>query len=98
MSHKDPEIIELNVGGDESIAVSRDTLLQVEDSLLYRKFVNTNPQKIGDRIFLDRDPEAFKLMLHFLRTKRQKKPYIRDMFQKELFELEIAYWAVDHKT
>ena len=66
--------------------------------MLYRKLSVTNPQKIGERVFLDRDPEAFRLMLHFLRTKRQKKPYIRDMFLKELFDLEIAYWAVDHKT
>ena len=88
----------MNVGGDERFAVSKEILLQAEDSLLFRKFSNGSPQKIGERVFIDRDPEAFRLMLHFLRSKRQKKPYIRDLFLKELFELEIAFWAVDHKT
>eukprot|EP01126_Amoeba_proteus_P042509 TRINITY_DN4621_c0_g1_i2.p2 TRINITY_DN4621_c0_g1~~TRINITY_DN4621_c0_g1_i2.p2 ORF type:complete len:189 (+),score=65.07 TRINITY_DN4621_c0_g1_i2:71-568(+) len=69
--NKDVEdIIELNVGGTV-VETTRTTLTSVSDSMLAAMFSGRHELKKDNqgRYFLDRDPEVFKYVLSFLRTK-----------------------------
>jgi len=54
------DIINLNVGGTQSIMVSQKVLTSVEGSALQKMFSGMhNLKKIDDKIFLDRDGFTF---------------------------------------
>ena len=97
VEEKDPSIIELNVGGQKDFAIDKKLLLSAPDSRLSDTFgKNLNAQKmIEGKVFIDRDPEAFRLMLLFLRADRAQKPDMNDPFHNSLFEQELQYWRVD---
>jgi len=69
----DNDVIQLNVGGQTNIAVLRNTLTQFEDSMLAAKFSgrwDDSMEKDRDgNIFVDEDPENFKMLLKFLRMR-----------------------------
>ena len=64
------DIIELNVSGKtDGFAVSRMVLCSVPGSKLAKLFKNTSDLlRINDRIFLDRDPEIFTLVIQYLKS------------------------------
>eukprot|EP00984_Skeletonema_dohrnii_P009192 scaffold3511_cov144-Skeletonema_dohrnii-CCMP3373.AAC.1 len=69
----DNDVIQLNVGGQTNIAVLRNTLTQFEDSMLAAKFSgrwDDSMEKDRDgNIFVDEDPDNFKMLLKFLRMR-----------------------------
>ena len=75
------DIVELNVSGStSSFAVKLDLLRSVKDSILeqmFKKEVIHKLPKLENKIFIDRDPETFRMVLIYLRN-GQKLPYIRD--------------------
>jgi hypothetical protein len=81
------EIIEVNVGG-ENFTTTRKTLCIFHRTRLYELFSGewTGPRTKDGRIFLDRDPKYFALILSFLRNPKAEielaKKDIRN-FQKE---------------
>ena len=63
------EIIDLNIGGTHLLTTSRSTLCSVKDSSLAAMFSGRHRlSKHKDRVFIDRDGDAFCAMLSFLRT------------------------------
>ena len=63
------EIIDLNIGGTHLNTTSRSTLCSVKDSSLAAMFSGRHRlSKHKDRVFIDRDGDAFCAMLSFLRT------------------------------
>lgn len=90
------EIIKINVNGTDEFSVHIDTLISVENSLLSELFSDMdNFKRIDDKVFLDRDPEAFRLLLLWLRNDRVIKPTFENMFQRTLFDQEVEYWKID---
>ena len=63
------DIIDLNIGGTHLITTSRSTLCSVTDSSLAAMFSGRHRLTMHkDRVFIDRDGDAFCAMLSFLRT------------------------------
>ena len=63
------EFVELNVGGHKDIEVRLSTLTTVKGSALEAMFSGRHklPMK-NDRVFIDRDPTAFKLIIEFIQN------------------------------
>ena len=63
------EILDLNVGGRTGIMVKRSLLTQEKDTILEAWFSGRHPVDYVDgKIFVDRDPEAFLMLLSYLRN------------------------------
>ena len=62
------DIIKLNVGGKKGIEVYRSLLTSVSGSMLEAMFSGWHSMKIvkDGAIFIDRDPQIFKLVLNYL--------------------------------
>lgn len=63
-------IVRLNVGG-ENVDIPRETLCSVHNSLLAQYFSGKHDDtlvKIDNRVFVDRDPLAFRNMIALIRT------------------------------
>lgn len=66
------EIIELNIGGMDSICVRKSTLCHVPGSSLEAMFSGRHTlHKKDDKVFVDRNPFAFNMMLDFIRNSGQ---------------------------
>ena len=90
---KQEDIIDLNIGGTHKITTSKQTLTSVKDSSLAAMFSGRYPlSKHNGRVFIDRDGEAFCLMLSFLRT--SKVPLFNTQAQEHAFYDELDYWMV----
>ena len=62
-------MLDLNVGGVTGIQVRKSVLCSVPDSMLEAMFSGRFSYKeIDGRIFIDRDPEIFKLVINYLRN------------------------------
>ena len=87
------DIVDLNIGGTHHITTSRSTLCSVKDSSLAAMFSGRHKLTIHNgRVFIDRDGEAFCLMLSFLRT--GKVPMFASQVQEHAFYDELDYWMV----
>ena len=73
--------MKLNVGGQSNITISKDLLNSVKYSKLFNHIKSEYKKENNSIIFLDRDPEAFRLMLIYLRNRRQNMPKLTDKFQ-----------------
>ena len=63
------EIVELNVGGKEDLCVRKSTLCHVEGSALAAMFSGRHTlQTKNNRVFIDRNPLAFNMMIDFIRN------------------------------
>ena len=70
-----PNIVELNISGAESCAIDATILADLRHSLLAKSIYNPDYRKVYQgKIFIDRDPQSFKLMLTYLRNGRKFKP------------------------
>ena len=84
--------VRLNVGG-QSFVVGMDTLTSVDGSLL-QDFFTENFK--NEKIFIDREPEAFREMLKYLRSDRKYVPKNLAPDVQSQFEMEIKHWKVDN--
>ena len=99
LSFKQRDIIELNIGGSTLYTLSRQLLRSVPGSLLDKLFSDTKePTRIDGRVFLDRDPKIFKLIIRYLRTKKHpnvcgcmKDDYIEELKYFGLFQRSKAH-------
>ena len=63
------DVVQLNVGGHKDIDVSKSTLTMVKGSALEAAFSGRHSLKIFDgRVFVDRDPCVFKMVIEFIRN------------------------------
>ena len=66
------EIIQLNVGGNKEFEVRINTLCHVKGSALEAMFSGRHYlERTDNRIFIDRDPRAFRMMIDFIRNNGQ---------------------------
>ena len=88
----DPDdIIKLNVGGDESMTVTRSLLCSYKGSKLEAMFSPTESHALiytDDRVFLNRNPKIFRLLLDFLRDGHHVT-YFKNEHEKELYRAEL---------
>jgi hypothetical protein len=60
----DNDIVKLNIDGDTSMSVAKSVLCSKLEQL-----ISGEPLKIDGRVYIDRDPEIFKLVLSYLINK-----------------------------
>jgi hypothetical protein len=61
--------VELNVGGNKEFEIRKSTLTQVPGSALDAMFSGRHPLPMkNNKVFIDRDPKAFKMMIDFVRN------------------------------
>ena len=66
------DIIKLNISGKDDLTVRRSTLCHVQGSALEAMFSGRHAmQMLDDKIFIDRNPLAFNLMIDFIRNSGQ---------------------------
>ena len=53
-------------------------------------------KKIDNKIFIDRDPEAFKLLISYLRNNESISD-IQDKFMKGQLQKELEFWMIVEK-
>ena len=71
------EILDLDIGGTHKVTTAKKTLTKFEGSVLAAMFSGRHQMtKHKDRIFIDRDGNAFTLMLDYLRS--GQKPVFQD--------------------
>ena len=62
------EVVHLNIGGSQKMTVRKGIFFQIEGCLLSDLFQNTKQmKKVDNKIFIDRDPRTFQVLLNFLR-------------------------------
>jgi hypothetical protein len=87
------DIIELNVGGTRMIATTRSTLTKFPSSTLGWMFSGKHELKNHEeRIFIDRDGDAFIAVLSYLRT--GIFPLFGSKLDEEHFLEEMEYWQI----
>jgi hypothetical protein len=90
------DIVELNVGGKEDFCIRKSTLCQIKGSALEALFSGRHVLSTkNDRVFIDRNPFAFNLMIDYLRNgglmhEQQKN-------NPEMLKVELKYWCIDEK-
>ena len=85
--------VKLDIGGEKTIKVSREVLMQFPKSKFDKMFKKTSslPADSDGAVFIDQSPEIFMPLINFLRAKRCDKskspPSIADFGDKvELFK------------
>ena len=86
-------LVKLNVGG-EIFWTTDDTLTSRGPNMLSCMIQHPNPaRKVGDALFIDRDPKAFRWILNYLRGSRVlPRKNSPDMY---LVKEEAEYYAID---
>lgn len=91
-------IVRLDVGG-EPFDIPRNVLCTVKNSLLAQYFSGRHDDtlmKLDNRIFIDRNPIAFRTMITFIRGGGMDvKIQNLDLYAKNEFEKELSYWKID---
>ena len=88
------EIVELNVGGKEDLCVRRSTLCHVQGSALAAMFSGRHVlQKKNDRVFIDRNPLAFNMMIDFIRN--QGELHEMQLNNQQMLQMELKYWGIE---
>ena len=92
---EDDDVISLNIGGT-IMAAARSTLCQVEGSLLASMFSGRWEDRLKKdkhgNVFLDFNPDCFKLILNYLRAKKLEKPNSSARKPTPPKEEESNYW------
>ena len=92
---KDDDVISLNIGG-KNMAASRSTLCQVEGSLIASMFSGRWEDRLKKdkqgNVFLDFNPDCFKLILNYLRAKKIETPRSQAKKPKPPEEERSNYW------
>jgi len=75
----DDTVINLNVGGQQSLMVGQTVLCSVPDSTLSTLFSGSHElKKVDGQIFLDRDGKTFTHLINYLRNSRRSYPEFAD--------------------
>ena len=93
MAYVKEEIIPLNIGGTHKLVTTKATLCKTENSALAIMF--SDPHKLEThkgRIFIDRNGEAFCMMISYLRN--NKLPSFANKAEEEAFYHELEYWKI----
>jgi len=87
------EVIEMNIGGTHMIATTKETLCKVQHSALAAMFNGKHKLRTHkERVFIDRDGDAFCMMLSYLRS--NKIPPFESKAEENLFYEELDYWRI----
>lgn len=66
------DIVKLNIGGKDDFCVRRSTLCHVKGSALEAMFSGRHKlQNMDDKVFIDRNPFSFNLMIDYIRNHGQ---------------------------
>ena len=87
------DIVLLNVGGNKKMEVRKSTLTTVKGSALDALFSGRHElQMRDDRVFIDRDPQAFKMVIEFIRNHGN----LNELLQNNMstFKQELEYWQI----
>ncbi|CAB4063884.1 KCTD3 [Lepeophtheirus salmonis] len=90
MASSRDEIVDLNVGGT-SFSTSKSTLTSIPDTFFSALISDrlTSARDKNGAIFIDRDPDLFKIILNYLRTRRifgnLEKPVLKALFYEAEF-------------
>lgn len=89
------EIVKLDIGGKDLLSVRRTTLCHVQGSALEAMFSGRHQLQKTDegRIFVDRNPVAFNLMLDFIRNSGQLNE--QQESNEKMLKLELRFWSID---
>lgn len=92
------EIVQLNVSGvTEGFTVRKSLLCSVQGSSLQAMFSGRHSlNKIDGRIFIDRDPDVFRLLISYLRNNESISD-IQDQFLKGQLQKELEFWMILEK-
>lgn len=96
--HPIGEIIELDIGGQAYHKVRRDVLCRPAGSALEAMFSGRHQLMHTDegRVFIDRDPNGFELLLEWLRNSGKVHGFADDRDSAvELLRAELEYWSID---
>lgn len=85
------DIVPLNIGGTHKIVTTRATLSKFPGSALAATFGSRRKVETS-RIFVDRDGEAFCMMLSYLRS--GKTPMFDSRVQEDAFYRELEHWQI----
>ncbi len=87
------EIFQINIGGTHVLAVTKSILCRASGSALAAMFSGRHKLKqYKGKVFIDRDGEAFRLMVSYLRN--GKIPPMADKAQESLLYDELEYWQI----
>ena len=90
------DIIDINVGGKDDFSVRKSTLCHVEGSALEAMFSGRHTlQKKEERVFIDRNPLAFQLMIDYIRNSGQLHEAQKN--NHEMLMMELEYWGIDKR-
>ena len=92
-------VVELDVSGvTDGFKVSKTLLQKVQNSHLASMFSGQqNLTQVNGKIFLDRNPKVFGLVLDFLRND-QEEIKIDDPVLRNLFLNELKFWGLGKKS
>jgi len=93
---KNPDIITINIGGQEVVETLRSVLTSIPNTGLEAKFSGRIPYDLDSkgRVFVDRDAGPFKMVLSYLRTGGKFMPMDENPDTLLLFKLELDYWGI----
>ena len=76
--------------------MKRSTLCAVRGSALEAMFSGRHAvcDKKHGKVFIDRNPEAFKLLIDFLRNEGQIEDTLTEL-QKKILDHELNYWEIN---
>ncbi len=87
------DLFELDVGGTHKIVSTRATFCKSESSALAAMFSGRHKLRSHKgKVFIDRDGEAFCMMMSYLRNDRV--PVFASKSQEDLFYEELDYWQI----
>eukprot|EP01022_Parablepharisma_sp_SALTPOND_P008440 TRINITY_DN136022_c0_g1_i1.p1 TRINITY_DN136022_c0_g1~~TRINITY_DN136022_c0_g1_i1.p1 ORF type:complete len:554 (-),score=28.75 TRINITY_DN136022_c0_g1_i1:158-1819(-) len=90
------EIFQINIGGTHKITASKKTLCKFPESMLGAMFSGRHKLRTHKgKVFIDRDGEAFCMMISYLRNCRI--PAFVNRAQENLFYEELDYWQIPAK-
>ena len=94
MNAIDDEIVQLNVGGvTKGFTVTRELMKTIPGSYLDAMFSGKfQLKKVDGKVYLNRDPEIFKLVLRYLRN--QVHPKTLDAYTQEQYDLELKFLGI----
>lgn len=88
------DILKLNISGKDDLSVRRSTLCHVQGSALEAMFSGRHTlQKLDGKIFVDRNPLAFNLMVDFIRNSGQLNEQQQN--NNQMLKLELKFWGID---
>ena len=94
INHIQDEIVELDISGIFQMKVRRSLLASVPGSTLDAMFSGRHQLKKEDgKVFIDRNPDVFRMMIDFLRNNQRIAP-IEDQHVAKQFDLELEYWGL----